>query len=167
MSEVSPALRLMKVGGVTSMWKCTVCGEGVDDQFEVCWNCQRQKDGLSAPSDDAAGPITNSEDRLGEQEREDGMLEVKVFGRTSAAKAARPVIDLADRFQKREREDGMLEVKVFGRKLVCSVCENATFRESDAPLNTVGHAVLGADREKSATTYICSQCGFIFWFFAS
>jgi len=53
------------------MWKCPRCGEGVDDQFEVCWNCQRQKDDLSPPSGNAAGTVTGSEDPFQEPERED------------------------------------------------------------------------------------------------
>lgn len=27
------------------MWQCSNCGEEVDDVFEVCWNCQTEKDG--------------------------------------------------------------------------------------------------------------------------
>jgi hypothetical protein len=27
------------------MWKCSKCGEEVEDDFEVCWNCSTAKDG--------------------------------------------------------------------------------------------------------------------------
>ena len=113
------------------MWKCPGCGEEVNDQLEVCWNCQRQKDNLPLPSDTAVEPVTDPEDR----------------------------------FREHERGDGMLEVEVSGKKLVCSVCENATFRERDTLLNTAGLTFFRLDwANKSATTYICSRCGYIFWF---
>lgn len=27
------------------MWKCIACGEQIEDDFDVCWNCQTSKDG--------------------------------------------------------------------------------------------------------------------------
>jgi hypothetical protein len=27
------------------MWNCPACGEEVDDQFDVCWNCQATQSG--------------------------------------------------------------------------------------------------------------------------
>ena len=27
----------------TSGWKCTACGEMVDEDFELCWNCQNPR----------------------------------------------------------------------------------------------------------------------------
>lgn len=32
------------------MWNCIACGEQVDDDFEVCWNCQTSKDGKPSES---------------------------------------------------------------------------------------------------------------------
>ena len=32
------------------MWKCAKCGEQIEDNFEICWNCGTGKDG-SQPSD--------------------------------------------------------------------------------------------------------------------
>ncbi|HET6249721.1 MAG TPA: DUF2007 domain-containing protein [Tepidisphaeraceae bacterium] len=29
-------------------WKCPKCGEEVDEQFDVCWNCETEKPGLAA-----------------------------------------------------------------------------------------------------------------------
>ncbi|MDQ2920563.1 MAG: hypothetical protein M3R52_02950 [Acidobacteriota bacterium] len=29
------------------MWICTVCGEQVDEEFHVCWNCQTEREELS------------------------------------------------------------------------------------------------------------------------
>lgn len=28
------------------MWKCKNCGEEVEDNFEICWNCSSNKDGI-------------------------------------------------------------------------------------------------------------------------
>lgn len=28
------------------MWRCLKCGEDVEDQFELCWNCQANRRGL-------------------------------------------------------------------------------------------------------------------------
>src|SRR5262245_37014811 len=30
----------------TKMWHCVKCGEDVEDQFELCWNCQANRRGL-------------------------------------------------------------------------------------------------------------------------
>ena len=30
----------------TNIWHCLKCGEDVEDQFEVCWNCQADRRGL-------------------------------------------------------------------------------------------------------------------------
>lgn len=27
------------------MWKCLKCAEGIEDNLEVCWNCQADRDG--------------------------------------------------------------------------------------------------------------------------
>lgn len=32
------------------MWKCSQCGEEVDDTFNSCWSCLTQKDGKPTPS---------------------------------------------------------------------------------------------------------------------
>jgi hypothetical protein len=104
------------------MWKCPGCGEAVDDEFEVCWNCQRQK-----PSNEAVEPVSGPHEL--------------------------------------SPDDGTREVEVLGRKLVCSICENPIFREHSTLLNTPGLTFLGLDwANRSATTYICSRCGYIFWF---
>lgn len=28
------------------MWKCKNCGEEIEDNFEICWNCSSNKDGI-------------------------------------------------------------------------------------------------------------------------
>jgi hypothetical protein len=59
-----------QVGELESyMWRCSQCGEEVEDNFEVCWNCQLGKDGtgqsirqlnqhpqVAAPVENAARP---------------------------------------------------------------------------------------------------------------
>jgi len=32
------------------MWRCSKCGESVDDSFDVCWNCGTTKDGMPDPA---------------------------------------------------------------------------------------------------------------------
>jgi hypothetical protein len=32
------------------MWKCPKCSEGVEDSYEVCWNCGTAKDGTEDPT---------------------------------------------------------------------------------------------------------------------
>ncbi len=33
------------------MWKCTKCGELIEDNFDICWKCGIHRDG-SPPSED-------------------------------------------------------------------------------------------------------------------
>ena len=60
------------------MWKCSSCGEDVDDDFNVCWNCQRGKVGSPA----AATVDTQAEGGLVETIRPDGSIGVTAAGRT-------------------------------------------------------------------------------------
>jgi predicted RNA-binding Zn-ribbon protein involved in translation (DUF1610 family) len=49
------------------MWRCLKCGEDVEDQFELCWNCQANRRGLrqfqnssrSEPEDERVKAIVN------------------------------------------------------------------------------------------------------------
>ncbi len=34
------------------MWKCKNCGEEVEDNFEICWNCSSNKDGTKTSKTD-------------------------------------------------------------------------------------------------------------------
>ena len=62
------------------MWTCPSCGEDVEDDFNVCWNCQRSKDGTTpATGDEHAGPPG-----LVETSRPDGSIEVAVAGKPLA-----------------------------------------------------------------------------------
>jgi hypothetical protein len=63
------------------MWKCTACGEDVEDSFEACWNCQRGKDGsqVPQPTDDTPAPAN-----LVETSTAEGCVEVTVTGKRLA-----------------------------------------------------------------------------------
>jgi uncharacterized protein YbjQ (UPF0145 family) len=43
------------------MWTCPKCGESVEDEFEVCWNCGTGKDGTEDPSFQRAEDVDASE----------------------------------------------------------------------------------------------------------
>ena len=65
----------------------------------------------------------------------------------------------------RENPDGTLEVTVGGKILSCAVCGNTSFNERTSLLNTRGGELFGlAWADRSATNYICTSCGYVFWF---
>ncbi len=52
-----------------------------------------------------------------------------------------------------------------GTEVTCPQCQNRSFLERKAQLNTAAMSLLDLDwANKSATTLICSQCSFICWF---
>jgi hypothetical protein len=57
------------------MWKCSECGEEVEDGFNVCWNCQTDKDGIPPPAPDKPAPGALIETSLA-----DGSVEVSTAG---------------------------------------------------------------------------------------
>ncbi len=61
------------------MWKCPACGEDVEDDFNVCWNCQRGRNGAEAPP-----PPEPSAAGLVETAVADGCVEVSVGGKPLA-----------------------------------------------------------------------------------
>lgn len=60
------------------MWKCSNCGESVEDNFDICWNCQTPKDGTEIQAE-VTEEIT--EDLL-EEEVEEEEAEVKYHFKT-------------------------------------------------------------------------------------
>lgn len=61
------------------MWKCPGCGEDVEDDFDVCWNCQHSKDGtVTVPAPEPAPGA------LVETTISDGCVEVSVHGKPLA-----------------------------------------------------------------------------------
>jgi len=71
----------------------------------------------------------------------------------------------ADPFQENRQPDGTVKVAVLGNALRCAVCGNDTFGERSSLLNTTMMTFFKLDwANKSATNFICSRCGYIFWF---
>jgi DNA-directed RNA polymerase subunit RPC12/RpoP len=109
-----------------TMWKCSSCGEEVDDAFDVCWNCQRGKDGSPPP--------------------------------VAERPAARALVETP-------LPDGTVEVTAAGKTLACAVCGNSTFHERNSLLNTRFATFMRFDwANAQAVNYICTRCGYIFWF---
>lgn len=52
-----------------------------------------------------------------------------------------------------------------GIQIICTHCKNNHFHKGNAMLNTRGLTFFGLDwLNESATTLICSRCGYIHWF---
>lgn len=55
---------------------------------------------------------------------------------------------------------------VLGKELNCQVCENDTFWQTEAQLNTVVASLLNIDWvNPTGICVVCSRCGYIHWFF--
>ncbi|MGA3094953.1 MAG: DNA-binding protein [Bryobacteraceae bacterium] len=68
-------------------------------------------------------------------------------------------------FQEFPQADGTIEVQMDGRPLTCTVCGGAHFHERSSLLNTRAAAFFNVNwANKEATNYICTQCGYVFWF---
>jgi predicted RNA-binding Zn-ribbon protein involved in translation (DUF1610 family) len=61
------------------------------------------------------------------------------------------------------------EIKTYeidGHKLICPICKNETFWYKKTLMNTKSASLLGYDwTNKNADNYICSNCGYVYWFF--
>ena len=44
------------------MWHCSKCGEDIDDNFDVCWNCGTSRDGTQDPAFRRDGEAPSSGD---------------------------------------------------------------------------------------------------------
>ena len=79
-------------------------------------------------------------------------------------KPALPV-ELNGNFQETKQPDGTVTVRVFGQGLNCAVCGNQTFHERSTLLSTALLTFFKLDwANESAMNFICSRCGYIFWF---
>ena len=57
---------------------------------------------------------------------------------------------------------------VKGIPLECPVCNNDSFWERKTLMNTPGMTFAGLDwANKKAQNYICSECGYVYWFLES
>lgn len=69
------------------------------------------------------------------------------------------------RFSEIKQPDGSVEVMLGNQALTCLVCRNQRFRERTSLLNSRGGELFGvAWADKSATNFICTNCGYVFWF---
>ncbi len=61
--------------------------------------------------------------------------------------------------------NGTVKVRVGEKALTCLVCGNDTFEERDAVLNTKSAEFFRvAWANRAAEDYICTSCGYVFWF---
>ena len=68
-------------------------------------------------------------------------------------------------FQELQQADGSIRVTMGGKALACTVCGCTSFHERSSLLNTRAATFFNFDwANKEATNYICTQCGYIFWF---
>lgn len=52
-----------------------------------------------------------------------------------------------------------------GLKLECLICKNTNFWTRETLMNTKGMTFLNLDwANKSATNYVCGNCGYVHWF---
>lgn len=52
-----------------------------------------------------------------------------------------------------------------GQKLECIICKGTKFWTRETLMNTKGMSFLNLDwANKTATNYICNQCGYVHWF---
>jgi len=67
--------------------------------------------------------------------------------------------------QEIEQDDGSIIVTFDGKPLTCVVCGNNRYHERGSLLSARGKEFFGlawtADKAKN---YICTRCGYIFWF---
>ncbi len=74
-----------------------------------------------------------------------------------------PVILKTKKVKKEKREAS--EVVIQGNKLTCPVCRYDQFWSRKTLLNTRGLTFLDWDwTNKNAQNYVCSMCGYIYWF---
>jgi DNA-directed RNA polymerase subunit RPC12/RpoP len=58
-----------------------------------------------------------------------------------------------------------LELDMAGRRLACTVCGNKTFRKRETVMSSRAKAFFHMEwAGEKATNYICTECGYVFWF---
>ena len=64
-----------------------------------------------------------------------------------------------------EQEDGSLQVMLDAKPLTCSVCGNQRYHERGFMLNRRSSEFFGAAwADEKAFNFICTHCGYVFWF---
>jgi predicted nucleic-acid-binding Zn-ribbon protein len=67
--------------------------------------------------------------------------------------------------QETRLEDGSIGVTIEGKPLICIACRNDRYRERGSLLNSRGGEFFGfAWADEKATNFVCTKCGYIFWF---
>lgn len=67
--------------------------------------------------------------------------------------------------QETRLEDGSISVTIEGKPLICAACGNDRYRERGSLLNSRGGEFFSvAWLDDKATNFICTKCGYIFWF---
>ena len=68
-------------------------------------------------------------------------------------------------FQELPQQDGSIDVIAGGKRLTCVVCGGTHFHERNSLLNTRAATFFRLDwANKEAANFICTNCGYIFWF---
>ena len=58
-----------------------------------------------------------------------------------------------------------MAVRISGKPLTCLVCGHQSFEQQNSMLNTRSGELFNiAWLDNVATNYICTECGYIFWF---
>ena len=57
-------------------------------------------------------------------------------------------------------------ISFFDNVIICPVCKNRKFWSRTTLMNTSGMTFMGWDwLNKEAVNFICSKCGYVYWFF--
>jgi hypothetical protein len=74
------------------MWKCPRCGEGVEDDFDVCWSCGSNREGQENPDfvPEREGILSEAAYESAQAaRRDDDFVTVAIFARAPEAHMAR------------------------------------------------------------------------------
>ncbi len=67
--------------------------------------------------------------------------------------------------EKAKQDDGSIELTFEKKRIVCPVCGNDRYNERGSLLNTATKEFFNfAWADQEATNYICTRCGYIYWF---
>ncbi|MGD0579844.1 MAG: hypothetical protein ABSC08_13050 [Bryobacteraceae bacterium] len=68
-------------------------------------------------------------------------------------------------FKEIEQPDGSIQVTLDGKPLTCLVCGNNCYHERGSMMNTrVREFFNVAWTGDKATNFVCTNCGYVFWF---
>ena len=68
-------------------------------------------------------------------------------------------------FQEIAQQDGSIQVTLDGKPLSCLVCGNNSYHEKNSMLNTRAREFFNVAWTGDKTTnFVCTKCGYVFWF---